>query len=106
ERARALEWAKQNAVDVAEERMRATFVDELLAAEVADEQAWVQRGVSFGYQLNRPHVAMLVDVLNVPDWPAPLLRLWPNRASAHRSAGVTRAFCSFGRWTTRRVVAS
>ena len=30
--AAALEWAKQNAVGIAEERMRATFLDELLAA--------------------------------------------------------------------------
>jgi len=52
--AAALEWAKQNAVDVAEERMRATFVDELLAAEIADEQAWIQRGASLGYDLTSP----------------------------------------------------
>ena len=42
--AAALEWAKQNAVGIAEERMRATFLDELLAAEIADEQAWIRRG--------------------------------------------------------------
>ena len=37
--AAALEWAKQNAVGIAEGRIRATFVDELLASEIADEQA-------------------------------------------------------------------
>ncbi|MEM7539820.1 MAG: helix-turn-helix domain-containing protein [Chloroflexota bacterium] len=72
--AAALEWAKQNAVDVAEERMRATFVDELLASEIADEQAWIQRGTSLGYDLRQPHVAIIVVAENVPDWPAPLLR--------------------------------
>ena len=72
--AAALEWAKQNAVDVAEERMRATFVDELLASEIADEQAWIQRGTSLGYDLLKPHVAIIVVSENVPDWPAPLLR--------------------------------
>lgn len=72
--AAALEWAKQNAVGIAEERMRATFLDELLAAEIADEQAWIQRGASLGYDLSRPHVAMLIDAYNVPGWPAPLLR--------------------------------
>ena len=72
--AAALEWAKQNAVGIAEERMRATFLDELLAAEIADEQAWIQRGASLGYDLLRPHVAMLIDASNVPSWPAPLLR--------------------------------
>ena len=72
--AAALEWAKQNAVDVAEERMRATFVDELLAAEIADEQAWIQRGASLDYDLTQPHAAWVVDGKNIPDWPAPLLR--------------------------------
>ncbi len=73
--AAALEWAKQNAVGLAEERMRAAFVDELLASEVADEQAWIQRGASLNYDLTRPHVAWLVEAANVPDWPGPLLKL-------------------------------
>ncbi len=72
--AAALEWAKQNAVDVAEERMRATFLDELLASEIADEQAWIQRGASLGYELDRPHVAWFIEAANVPEWPAPLLQ--------------------------------
>lgn len=72
--AAALEWAKQNAVGLAEERMRAAFVDELLAAEVADEQAWIQRGASLNYDLMRPHVAWMVDAANVPDWPIPLMK--------------------------------
>ncbi|MEZ4865398.1 MAG: helix-turn-helix domain-containing protein [Caldilineaceae bacterium] len=72
--AAALEWAKQNAVGLAEERMRAAFVDELLAAEIADEQAWIQRGASLDYDLTRPHVAWVVEAKNVPEWPAPLLR--------------------------------
>ena len=72
--AAALEWAKQNAIGIAEDRMRATFLDELLAAEIADEQAWVRRGASLNYDLTRPHVAMLVEASHVPNWPAPLLR--------------------------------
>ena len=72
--AAALEWAKQNAVDVAEERMRATFADELLAAEIADEQAWIQRGASLNFDLTRPHAAWMVEARNIPDWPGPLLR--------------------------------
>lgn len=72
--AAALEWAKQNAVGLAEERMRAAFVDELLAAEVADEQAWIQRGASLNYDLMRPHVAWMVEAASVPEWPMPLLR--------------------------------
>ena len=80
--AAALEWAKQNAVDVAEERMRATFLDELLASEVADEQAWIQRGASLGYDLNRPHVAWFIEAANVPEWPAPLLQ-YVDRMDVH-----------------------
>lgn len=72
--AAALEWAKQNAVGVAEERMRATFLDELLASEVADEQAWIQRGASLAYDLSRPHVAVIVEARGIPTWPAPLIR--------------------------------
>ncbi|MEZ4619808.1 MAG: hypothetical protein R2867_30490, partial [Caldilineaceae bacterium] len=70
----ALEWAKLNAVGLAEERMRAAFVDELLASEIADEQAWIQRGGSLNYDLTRPHVAWVVEAKHVPEWPAPLLR--------------------------------
>jgi PucR family transcriptional regulator, purine catabolism regulatory protein len=77
--AAALEWAKQNAVGIAEERMRATFLDELLAAEIADEQAWIRRGTSLNYDLSRPHVAMLVEASGVPGWPAPFMRFVQQR---------------------------
>lgn len=72
--AAALEWAKLNAVGLAEERMRAAFIDELLATEIADEQAWIQRGASLGYDLTKPHVAWVVEAKQIPEWPAPLLR--------------------------------
>lgn len=72
--AAALEWAKKNAVDLAEERMRAAFLDELLASEIADEQAWIQRGASLNYDLARPHVAWLVEAREIAGWPGPLLR--------------------------------
>ncbi len=54
--------------------MRATFLDELLAAEIADEQAVIQRSVPLGYDLNRPHVAWFIEAASVTEWPAPLLR--------------------------------
>lgn len=78
--AAALEWAQRNAIGVAEERMRAAFLDELLASEIADEQAWIQRGASLGYDLTRPHVAMLIEAANVPGWPTPLLRFAEQRS--------------------------
>lgn len=72
--AAALEWAKQNAVDVAEKRMQAAFVDELLASRIADEEAWIQRGISLGYEMNRPHAAWVVHAKNIVGWPHPLLQ--------------------------------
>jgi purine catabolism regulator len=72
--AAALEWAKLNAIGVAEDRMRATFLDELLASKIADEQAWIQRGASLAYDLTRPHVAWIVEAKNVPSWPAQFVR--------------------------------
>jgi len=66
--AAALEWSRQNAVGEVRERMQAAFVDDLLASEIADEQAWVQRATSLGYDLTRPHTAWLVDVRDAPDW--------------------------------------
>lgn len=64
--AAALEWSRQHAVGEVREKMQAAFVDELLAYEIADEQAWVQRGESLGYDLSRPHTAWLVDVRDAP----------------------------------------
>lgn len=77
--AAALEWAKLNAIGIAEERMRATFLDELLASEIADEQAWIQRGASLDYDLTRPHVAWVIEAQDVPNWPAPMLRFLGER---------------------------
>lgn len=66
-RAAALEWSRRNAVGAAEERMRAAFLDELLASEIADEEAWVQRGTSLGFDLSQPHVAWLIDSQGISD---------------------------------------
>jgi len=72
--AAALEWAKLNAVGLAEERMRAAFVDELLASKIADEQAWIQRGASLNYDLTQPHVAWVIEAKHVAEWPTVLAR--------------------------------
>lgn len=66
--AAALAWSRLSAVGAAEEKMRATFLDELLATEVADEEAWVQRGRSLGFDLTKPHVAWLLKAEGIPDW--------------------------------------
>jgi purine catabolism regulator len=104
--AAALEWAKQNAVGIAEERMRATFLDELLATEIADEQAWIQRGASLNYDLARPHVAMLAEATNIPEWPAPLLRFMQQRQVMAPTHGAMKGCWSSGRWKATRAGAN
>lgn len=64
----ALEWSRQNAVGAIQEQMRAAFLDELLASEIADEQSWIQRGKSLGYALGEPHAAWIVAAENAPEW--------------------------------------
>ncbi len=90
--AAALEWSRQNAVGEIRERMQAAFVDDLLASEIADEQAWVQRAESLGYDLTRPYTAWLVDVQDVPDWYGLLTQFINSRKQAipisRRSEGV------------------
>lgn len=88
----ALEWSRQNAVGEARDRMQAAFVDDLLASEIADEQAWVQRGESLGYDLSRPHTAWLVDVQEAADWHGVLAQFVASRKEAipisRRNEGV------------------
>lgn len=90
--AAALEWSRQNAVGEARERMQAAFVDDLLANEIADEQAWVQRGESLGYDLSLPHTAWLVDVQEAADWHGVLTQFLASRKEAipisRRNEGV------------------
>ena len=90
--AAALEWSRQNAVGEARERMQAAFVDDLLANEIADEQAWVQRAESLGYDLTRPHTAWLVDAQDAADWHGVLAQFIASRKEAipisRRNEGV------------------
>jgi purine catabolism regulator len=72
--AAALDWTRQNAVGLAQDQMRAAFLDELLASEVADEAAWIKRGETLGFALDAPHAAWVIEIQNVPDWPTPLLQ--------------------------------
>lgn len=90
--AAALEWSRQHAVGEIRVRMQAAFVDELLASEIADEQAWVQRAESLGYDLTRPHTAWLVDVQDAAEWYGLLMQFINSRKQAiptsRRSEGV------------------
>ena len=67
--AAALAWSREQAVGAVEEKMRAVFLDELLATEIADEEAWIQRGLSLGFDLTQPHTAWLVQADGIQDWP-------------------------------------
>ena len=67
--AAALAWSREQAVGAVEEKMRAVFLDELLATEIADEEAWIQRGHSLGFDLTRPHTAWLIQAEGIQDWP-------------------------------------
>jgi PucR family transcriptional regulator, purine catabolism regulatory protein len=88
----ALEWSRQHAVGAIQEQMRATFLDDLLASEIADEQAWIQRGKSLGYDLSAPHAAWLIEAGNIPDWPNPLFQFIHSQRAAiptsRRSEGI------------------
>ena len=67
--AAALTWSREQAVGAVEEKMRAVFLDELLATEIADEEAWIQRGLSLGFDLTQPHTAWLIQADGIQDWP-------------------------------------
>ncbi len=75
----ALDWVTRNAVGAAEERMRASFLDELLGSNIADEQAWIRRGHSLGYNLEMAHAAWMVEADHVPDWPQPIFKVLKER---------------------------
>ena len=70
--AAALAWSREHAVGAVAEKMRAAFLDELLATEIADEDAWIQRGHSLGFDLTLPHTAWLLTVEGIQDWPTVL----------------------------------
>ena len=58
----AMELAKEQAVQAAEERLRGDFVQAVLAGMPADSEALLRRGQELGYDLKRSHVAMLCSV--------------------------------------------
>lgn len=58
----ALELAKEQAVQAAEERLRGDFVSNILSGAAGDLPAALQRGQELGYNLSLPHVAMLFNL--------------------------------------------
>lgn len=58
----ALELAKEQAVQAAEERLRGDYVANVLAGRPADMAAALQRGQELGYNLAQPHAAVLLQL--------------------------------------------
>lgn len=58
----AMELAKEQAVQAAEERLRGDFVQAVLAGMPADSEALMRRGQELGYDLRKPHAALLCSV--------------------------------------------
>jgi purine catabolism regulator len=65
----ALELANEQAVIAAEDRLRGDFVQMVLAGPPADGEALLRRGQELGYDLRKPHVALLCSV-GKPDEPS------------------------------------
>ncbi len=55
----ALELAKEQAVQAAEERLRGDFVQAVLMGPPGDGEALLRRGQELGYDLRKPHAALL-----------------------------------------------
>jgi purine catabolism regulator len=60
----ALELAKEQAVQAAEERLRGDFLSTILAAPPTDPEALIQRGQELGYDLKQPYIALLCHLEN------------------------------------------
>lgn len=59
-----IEFAKEQAVQAAEERLRGDFLSTILTGPPADPAALVQRGQDMGYDLKQPYVALLCHADN------------------------------------------
>ncbi len=60
--AMALEIAKEQAVQAAEERLRGDFLSNILSGPPSDIAAAIQRGQELGYSLTLPHMAVLINL--------------------------------------------
>jgi purine catabolism regulator len=60
----ALVFAKEQAVQAAEERLRGDFLSTILAGPPADPAALMQRGKELGYDLTLPYIALLLYLEN------------------------------------------
>lgn len=60
----ALEMAKEQAVQAAEDRLRGDFIEAILAGRISDQPALLRRGQELGYDLERSHSVLLLALDN------------------------------------------
>jgi len=82
----ALELAKEQAVQAAEERLRGDFIAGILAGSAGDLAAAIQRGQELGYTLNVPHTATLIHIDDAG--PATLARAATNVQNELKRLGI------------------
>jgi purine catabolism regulator len=58
----ALELAKEQAIQATEERLRGDFLQVVLDGTAADSEALLRRGQELGFELRRPHAALLCAI--------------------------------------------
>lgn len=84
----ALELAKEQAVQAAEDRLRGDFVQAVLSGQPTDSEAVLQRGRELGYDLRQPHVALLCAAPGDTD-DATVTRLANTVSGALNALGIT-----------------
>lgn len=82
----ALELAKEQAVQAAEERLRGDFLSNILASSPNDLTATMQRGQELGYNLTLPHTALLINLEE--DSPAAINRVISSLQSELSRRGI------------------
>ncbi|WP_129627954.1 helix-turn-helix domain-containing protein [Candidatus Oscillochloris fontis] len=85
--AMALEIAKEQAVQAAEERLRGDFLSNILTGPPSDLAAAIQRGQELGYSLTLPHMAVLINLDDAN--PAALGRVASSVQSELTRRGIT-----------------
>ncbi|NTW01592.1 MAG: PucR family transcriptional regulator [Oscillochloris sp.] len=83
----ALEVAKEQAVQAAEERLRGDFLSNILAGPPSDMAAAIQRGQELGYSLTLPHMAVLINLEDGS--PAALNRIASSVQNEFNRRGIT-----------------
>jgi purine catabolism regulator len=89
----AVEWAKQRAVETAEQRLRGNFLDMMLTAGATEERVLARRATEMGYELAHQHVVILFGLTeNAPQVVSTLAREFRTPLV---NAGIRAFLCSY-----------